>query len=46
MAERTVKKLLGPILSNPKNEDDLKSKINVLEALGAKNEKDSDSHKA
>ncbi|MGC9145116.1 MAG: hypothetical protein ACP5GS_03225 [Nitrososphaeria archaeon] len=46
MAERTVKKLLDPILSNPKNEDDLESKIKALEALGVKHEKDSDSHKA
>ncbi len=46
MAERTVKKLLDHILSNPKNEDDLESKIKALEALGVKHEKDSDSHKA
>jgi len=46
MAERTVKKLLDPILTNPKNEDDLVSKIKALEALGVKHEKDSDSHKA
>ncbi len=45
MAERTIKKILGPLLNNPKNEEDLEIKLKALEALGIKHDKDKDSYK-
>lgn len=45
MAERIVKKILEPLLNNPKNERDLMTKMKALEALGVKYDKNKDSYK-
>ncbi|MGC8593494.1 MAG: hypothetical protein ACP5LF_04340 [Nitrososphaeria archaeon] len=46
MAERIVKKILEPLLNNPKNEKELMKKIKALEALGVKYGKNKDSYEA